>query len=429
MTSPESFLFGEWIRDLALTRERVREIVGLARERCERKRSFPASLDGLRRTWETGGRHRDRFLASRPESTVRLSRPMIERGLDHFARLLRPDVARSRRASQLAGRESKALRAEPLGVVLHVVSGNVFFGPAESLLAGLLTGNVNLVKRPTEGGDFLRFFLHSLEEYAPELTASTALLHWRGGEEAVEEILGRCVDAIVVAADSETIASYRRLASPFTALLEFGPRVSVAVVSQAALDDVDVDGLARDVALWDQLACTAAQCIYVQGEASAARLAERIAEALFSLGRALPEGEAPLDERIEVGRFRDTARFAEAMGRARVFPGPAGWLSTVVLDKDPDFQPSPLRRSVRVKSYAGVPELLDSLRPVRGMLQTVGLAVAPEERAEYEEGLVGVGVRRLCRVGTMNEPPPDALHDGTMELARLVRWVERAGET
>ncbi|HEY7698670.1 MAG TPA: acyl-CoA reductase, partial [Vicinamibacteria bacterium] len=235
MTSPESFLFGEWIRDLALTRERVREIVGLARERCERKRSFPASLDGLRRTWETGGRHRDRFLASRPESTVRLSRPMIERGLDHFARLLRPDVARSRRASQLAGRESKALRAEPLGVVLHVVSGNVFFGPAESLLAGLLTGNVNLVKRPTEGGDFLRFFLHSLEEYAPELTASTALLHWRGGEEAVEEILGRCVDAIVVAADSETIASYRRLASPFTALLEFGPRVSVAVVSQAAL--------------------------------------------------------------------------------------------------------------------------------------------------------------------------------------------------
>ncbi len=429
MTGSESYLFGEWFRDLVLTREKTREILDRARGRCERARSFEGSLGGLKRAWERGGRHRDAFLASRPEGTVRWSRPMIERGLDHFARLLHPEVARSRAARQLEGRESGAVRAEPLGVVLHVVSGNVFFGPAESLLAGLLTGNVNLVKRPSEGGDFLRFFLRSLEEEAPDLAESTALLTWRGGEGPVEEILGRDVDGIVVAADSETIMSYRRIASPLTVLVEFGPRVSVAVVSRAAFEDVDLDGLARDVALWDQLACTAAQCIYVQGESEAADLATLLAAALFALGRSLPEGDAPLDERIEVGRFRDSARFAEASGAARVYPGPAGSLSTVVLEKDPAFQPSPLRRSVRVKPYADISALLKVLRPLRGLLQTVGLAVALEERTEYERLLAGVGARRLCPIGTMNEPPPDALHDGTMELARLVRWVERGRET
>jgi hypothetical protein len=83
---------------------------------------------------------------------------------------------------------------------------------------------------------------------------------------------------------------------------------------------------------------------------------------------------------------------------------------------------------VRLKPYAGVSDLLDALRPLRGILQTVGLAVAPGECREYEESLMDAGVRRFCPVGTMNEPPPDALHDGTMELARLVRWVERTGE-
>jgi len=435
-----SFLFGEWAREPVLTPERVREVLAEARARLGRIRALRAetlagALDVLRRSWEKGGSFRQAFLESRPERSVGLSRAMIERGIDQFARLLHPAVASSRAASQLGHpaaldgfvpRDSNGLRAEPLGVVLHVVSGNVFFGPAESLLAGLLTRNVNLVKRPRGCGDFLEFFFRSLQEAAGDLASCTALLDWPGGSEDIEGLLGREADGIVVAGDAETIASYRRHASSFTALVEFGPRVSIAVVGEAALDRLDVDGLARDVALWDQLACTAAQCIYVQGEVAAIQVAKRLAAALADLARSLPEGEAGLEERIEVGRFRDVARFAEALGSARVFPGPAGSLSTVVFEKDPGFLPSPLRRCVRVKSYAGVADLAAALRPVRGILQTVGLAVAAEEQARYEECLAGLGARRFCAIGTMNEPPPDALHDGTMELGRLVRWVERA---
>jgi hypothetical protein len=206
--------------------------------------------------------------------------------------------------------------------------------------------------------------------------------------------------------------------------VEFGPRVSLAVVSSEALDVVDMAGLARDVALWDQLACTAAQCVYVQGETGAILLAERLAEALRQIARTLPEGEASLDERIEIARFRDTARFAEAMGRARVFGGRTGALATVVFEKDAAFAPSPLRRSVFVRPYERLADLTAALKPLRGILQTVGMAVSTSERHRYQESLSALGARRFCSIGAMNEPAPESLHDGTMELQRLTRWVQ-----
>jgi hypothetical protein len=424
----DSFVFGEWIPDLVLTPEVLREILSEARKRTGEARSMSGraladSVDSLRALWDEGGRSRTAFVETQPERTFGLSRPMIERGLDHLARSLHRGVAERRAALQLGS--PHGLRPEPLGVVLHVVSGNVFFGPCESLLAGLLTGNVNLVKRPGGSADFLSWFYRSLEAAAPRLAAATALLDWPGGSEGIEGHLGREVDGIVVAGDMETIAAYRRLASPLTALVEFGPRVSLAVVSRAALDVVDMTGLARDVALWDQLACTAAQCVYVQGETGAAHLAERLAEALKEIAGTLPEGEVSLDERIEIARFRDTAHFAEAMGRARVFGGGTGALATVVFEKDAGFAPSPLRRSVRVKPYEEGADLIAALKPLRGILQTVGMAVSASERHRYQECLSALGVRRFCSIGAMNEPLPEMLHDGTMELQRLTRWVEQ----
>ena len=422
----DSFVFGEWVKDLVLTPAALREIVSEARQRTETARSMSGealadAVDALRSPWEEQGQSRTDFLEAHPERSFGLSRPMIERGLDHLVRSLHRGVAERRAALQLGS--PRALRAEPLGVVLHVVSGNVFFGPCESLLAGLLTRNVNLVKRPGGSADFLSWFFRSLEQAAPRLAAITALLDWHGGSEDIESHLGREVDGIIVAGDMETIAGYRRLASPLTALVEFGPRVSLAVVSRAALDVVDVAGLARDVALWDQLACTAAQCVYVQGENGAMHLAERLAAALQELARTLPEGEAGLDERIEIARFRDTARFAEAMGTARVFGG-SGELASVVFEKDPVFAPSPLRRSVRVKPYEELANLTATLKPLRGILQTVGLAVSALERDRYHEFLSAMGARRFCSIGAMNEPAPESVHDGTMELQRLTRWVE-----
>jgi hypothetical protein len=434
MKGLDSFVFGKWIRDFELTPAALHQIVSDARMRVREastvsENELAKTIDSLRSLWDENGSSRKAFLESRPDKSLGLSPAMIERGLDHFVRALYPRVAEARIARQLGSRKGAGSSgsAEPLGVVLHVVSGNVFFGPCESLLAGLLTRNVNLVKRPRAGSDFLTSFFRSLDEAAPKLAAQSALLAWPGGSVDVERYLGREVDGIVVAGDTETIAAYRALASPLTTLVEFGPRVSVAIVSRATLDAVDMGGLARDVSLWDQLACTAAQCVYVQGNAGGVDLAGRLAGSLNELARTLPEGPAALDERIEIGRFRDRARFAEAMGTAKVFCGAKDELVTVVFEADSTFTPSPLRRAVTVKPYEEISDLTEALSPVRGILQTVGLSVSPSERGSYQRGLSSLGVRRFCPIGEMNEPGPDSLHDGTMELQRLTRWAESCG--
>jgi hypothetical protein len=382
-------------------------------------RRFEQTLAALHEAWRPDGRARRSFLDSSPP--LGLSPAMIEWGLDRFALRLDPDVAARRAALQLGAAHGARLRAEPLGVLLYVVSGNVFTGPAEALLAGLLTRNAAIVKRPSTGGAFVDAFLASLAEAAPQIASAVRVLGWRGGTESIERPLAAAVDGIVIAADADTVAAYRRLAPPATALIELGPRISVAVITRGGT--FDADGLALDVAGWDQLACSAAQSVHVEGEERALSVAADLAASLERLASRLPEGETELNERIEVARFRHESAFAESQGAARLFPA-AARLATVVFERDPEVRASPLRRCVRVKPFHGVEGLTRALRPARRLLHTAGLAVAHDEAATYEACLAAAGARRLCRIGRMNEPRPDGAHDGMFELQRLVRWVE-----
>jgi long-chain-fatty-acyl-CoA reductase len=385
-------------------------------------------LYALHAAWAPGGAFREAFFESQPEIGTGLSRAMVQWALDRFADRIDPARASERAALQFANARctgATVLRAEPLGALLLVVSGNVFTGPAEGLLAALFTRNAAIVKRPSAGGEFVDLFFASLHETAPDLAAAAALAAWKGGTEAIERPLAEGVDGIVVAGDSDTIAAYRRLAPSTTPLVEFGPRVSVAVVSHRGIDALDVDRLARDVALWDQFACSAAQSVYVEAEDAARATAARLAEALARLERTLPAGHATLDERVEVARLRHEAAFAETQDAARLFPVD-GALATVVFERDAVFRASPLRRSVRVKPYRSLDELAIALEPARHLLHTIGLAIGANERSQYEERLAAAGARRLCNIGAMNEPSAVGSHDGVLELQRLVRWVECA---
>ena len=437
MSVETSLAFGAAAPAGPLDAEQATAIVRQGRERALALRALPVEriledLGRLRPLWGRGGAYREAYLRARA-ADARTS-PMLELALDRFAAALVPGLLRRRLASQLANPEcldrfvatqsGRAMRAEPLGTVLHVVSGDVFVEPVELLIGALITKNASVMKCPTGQELFLTLFQKSLDEVAPALGAATAVLAWPGGATEVEAAIAAQVDGVLVAAGPHTVAAYRRLASPATALIELGPRVSLAVVSAAGLATLSDGALARDVALWDQLASTAAQVVYVQGAAAAQAVAERLAAALEALESELPSGPGTLNERIEIARLRDGARFGEVAGTARLFASTAPALWTVVYEDDRRFLPSPLRRSVRVKAYDALDDLTATLGPVRGALQTAGLGVGADERADYQDALARSGVRRICALGRMNLPAIDELKDGGMELSRLVRWVE-----
>lgn len=436
MKLSESFAFGEPVAPGRLTADAATTLVRQGRDRAAALRGMPIekildALGRLRPLWGRGGAYRETYLRARtgdPRGTA-----MVELALDRFAAALVPALLKRRLTAQLgdpacldgfitAG--GRASRAEPLGTVLHVVSGEVFVEPVELLVASLITKNASMMRCPVGQEAFLRLFQRSLEEVAPELAAATAVLSWPGSNADAEAAVAGQVDGIVVAANAGAVTAYRRLASPAAVLLELSPRVSFAVISRAGLPALSHPALARDVALWDQLASTAAQVVYVQGVAEAVSTAGGLAAALDELEAELPSQPGTLHERIEIARLRDTARFGEATGAAKLFASTAQALWTVVYEEDRRFLPSPLRRSVRVKAYDNLAELASLLAPARTALQTAGLAVSGSERAEYTNALSRSGVRRLCAIGRMNLPAIDELKDGVMELHRLVRWVE-----
>ena len=436
-----AFLFGDWNKNFILSEDGIRRVIGLARDRRDTLRKTPVkeicrAIGRLSPFWSADGSYRKKYLMTRPEKTLGLSTPMITLGLDMFAASLNEENLVRRLDQQLGGygcldafveRGGQSYRAEPLGVVLHVVAGNVFFGPGESLFSGLLTKNVGIIKAPSGGWDFLSLLVMSLNEIAPDVARTIGLLYWPGGEESTERAMVSGVDGLLIASGSETIAAYRRYALPHTALIEFGPRASLAVISSSAVARLDMGGLARDVALWEQTACTSVQCIYVEGEENAAKVAERLSVALRDLSARLPEGSVTLDERIDIARLRELSSFGAIQGSARLVLSFPDSTTTVVLELDSNFEFSPLRRCVRVKPYKTLDELIGALEPLRGILQTVGLAADLRELPEYRDRLCAAGIRRICGVGWMNQPGPQAIRDGVLELQRLVRWVEVDG--
>lgn len=439
MNAMEAFVFGEWITQPQEGTKWVTERIRQARRQKNLLRDVPTNhlcevIGALGPLWSKGGKYQREFFQRAPWIPLGLSPKMVEIGLDHFSKCLDSNVARQRIETQLKGvtyldrfmpYENRMLRAEPLGIILHVVSENVFFGPAQSLLAGFLTKNINIVKRTSRGGDFITLFVDSFKEIAPKEAASIALMDWQSGNTEIEELLCHEVDGVLVAAGTDTIATYRQKAPATTELIELGPRVSIAVISAEGMHRLDHPGLALDVALWDQMACTNAQCVYVEGWESARMVARRLASDFERLEIEIPEGEPTLDERIEVARLREIARFREINGETWVLTSQRGGTWTIVCEKNPVFQFSPLRRCVHIKPYVNFDDLREVFRPIRDLLQTAGLAVGESERGAYEECLASCGIRRISNIGRMNEPSPVGLHDGIMELQRLVRWVER----
>ena len=104
------------------------------------------------------------------------------------------------------------LLAQPWGVVAHVSAGNVFVGGVDSLIQGIVTKNVSLMKMSSVDPLFPVLFARSLRELDAEgvVSASVALLLWPGGDAAIERVIKQGCDGVVVYGGAETVRSYRQ---------------------------------------------------------------------------------------------------------------------------------------------------------------------------------------------------------------------------
>ncbi|MBW2398939.1 MAG: hypothetical protein JRG80_06660, partial [Deltaproteobacteria bacterium] len=170
-----------------------------------------------------------------------------------------------------------------------------------------------------------------------------------------------CVDALLTAdcvvayGSDETMAAIRSRIPPSRRLVEYGHRLSVAVIDPTQLSDAELGDaagrLALDIAVWDQLGCLSPIAAFVidpDGNA-VTRFAERIAEPLADLAVRLPRGRTDPAASALASHERAEAEMRAAAGaQVVVYTGQAGGWS-VIAESDATARPAPLHRFIRIQ--------------------------------------------------------------------------------
>ena len=177
----------------------------------------------------------------------------------------------------------------PLGVLLHISAGNVDALPAFSVIEGLLTGNVNLLKLPREDNGLSAAALARLCEIEPAIRPFVAVLDVPSEDVETLQKLAALADAVVVWGGEEAVRAVRRLAAPDTRIIEWGHKLSFAYFSGEP-EDAALRSAAINVCSTEQLYCSSCQGIFVDTDdfETVCRTAERFRTILEEVSAQYP---------------------------------------------------------------------------------------------------------------------------------------------
>ena len=309
-------------------------------------------------------------------------------------------------------------RLAPLGTLLHIGAGNAEGLPAFSVIEGLLTGNVNILKPPSNDGGLSAVLLSRLVSLEPALKNRIFVFDIPSSDMEKMQKLAAVSDAVVVWGGDEAVRGARLLASPDTALIEWGHKLSFCYASLEA-SDAALPGVCKNIVSTEQLYCSSCQGIFVDTDDEAAlfAFAERFAD---SLERAAADMPSEYGERIRAQKTLEMRtleleggeglRIIKRKGCAVIAENKTA-LEASLMFRTPWVRPLPRER------------ILKTLIPYKNRLQTVALICADKERSELSELLIRSGVVRLCAAERMSEAYSGMPHDGIMPLSRYVRIV------
>lgn len=314
-------------------------------------------------------------------------------------------------------------KAVPKGVLLHVTAGNVFLSSIDSLIMGFLTKNISLVKVSSRNLFFPVYFAEKLARFDKQnvLADKFAVLHWKGGEETKETFIKRKVNAIVAWGGEEMIASYQKNLPGHVKLLDFGPKISIQVITASGLRNKNLNTVAEkiiaDIIPWDQGACASPQNLYIEDSVDEAELVNALEKAFQS---APERGQIDDDEATEILKETYRGLYSELMEGGKVSSGKEFLLH---VENNKHLRPSPLHRSLIIKKFSSANELRILLEPFSYYLQSCSYLLGNSEKEFYLEELSFTGIKRFAPLGTITWGMEGAPHDGRFVLRELVSFI------
>jgi hypothetical protein len=328
---------------------------------------------------------------------------------------------------------AKGGMARALGpeLLVHVWAGNVPGLPLWSLVCGLLVKAPAIGKVASAEPLFASLFARLLAEVEPRLAEVLAIVWFKGGDTASERALFAEADTVLAYGGNDTLTALRLQVPVSTRFLPHGHKLSVGLVSAAALDVAHAPATARaaalDVVRYEQQGCYSPHTYYVArgGRVTPREFAQQLAGELAALQHKFARRMLTLEESASVAGWRQGQELQGFAGAGVELLGDAGAAWCVAYAEQASaLLPGALNRTVQVQAVDHLADTLPLLAAQREVLQTVGLATAPQELHALAERLGAAGATRICALGQMTAPEAGWHHDGRFSLLDLVRMVE-----
>jgi hypothetical protein len=319
------------------------------------------------------------------------------------------------------------LAAKPHGLVAAWMAGNVATLPMFSLVPCLLTKNVCLLKLALPDPAGMDALLAVLAESAgdglrgSELLEAAAVVWFDYHDHEINKQMSLAADAKIVWGGAEAVAAISRLPRREHCVeMIFGPKYSIGVIGKKRLDDEQgldsvVAALVRDIAIFDQRACSAPQTIFV--ERGSRHTLRQIGECFARhFARLPPKPELDAYTTLQIVNVRAQWAMDESKD---VIASPDGANWTVCMDRTPSLKEAVQSRTIFLTEVVSWREVLPLLGP---KVQTVGLALGDlDESLAFANAATRAGVARCVRPGIMNNY--ESPWDGKLLFGQLVRWV------
>ncbi len=309
----------------------------------------------------------------------------------------------------------------PLGTLLHISAGNVDALPAFSVIEGLLTGNVNLLKLPREDNGLSAAALARLSEIEPAIRPFVEIFDVPSEDVETLHALAAFADAVVVWGGEEATHAVRRIAPPDTRVIEWGHKLSFAYFSGEPTNDA-LRSAAINICSTEQLFCSSCQGIFIDTDdfETVCRFAERFAAVLSEVSSETPRfggGSVTAQKALEV--YTEELEALRAPEKKRVFRKNG---ASVIAYADSALAASYQFRCPWVRPLPKE-RLLETLLPYKNLLQTVFLSCPDDSREALAELLLRTGAFRITDGKRMSEEYCALPHDGEYPLRRYLKRV------
>jgi hypothetical protein len=309
---------------------------------------------------------------------------------------------------------------KPMGVLLHIAAGNVDALPAFSVIEGLLTGNINILKLPGTDDGLSIAILQELIRIEPLIADYVYVFDYPS--EDIESIrkMAAVANAIVVWGGDAAVTAVRNMATPNTRIIEWGHKISFAYVSGAHVSDEALEGIAYNICDTNQLFCNSCQGIYLDTDdyGDIVRFADRFIAVLERISQTMPQRSDPYLHAQKTLELYVEELEARRTGK-RVFRARD---CSVIACSDCVLEPSYMYRNCWIKPLPRE-RLLAELVRHKNHLQTVALLCDEQDRDVLESVLAKTGIVRITNGRNMSKSYCGIPHDGEFPLRRYMKVV------